>query len=194
MHDQDSVDPYVDPRTGVFVNLLGITDANRLAAADVDFAYRRTVELFSRPALGRFDLAHLRAIHRHLFGDVYPWAGELRTVNIGKGDTDFAPLQFMERYAVSIFANLAKEGHLKRLNADAFAQRAAHYLAEINAIHPFREGNGRTQREFMRQLARHAGFALSWQNLSQEDMIAASITGMNDDLDPLQSVLRARLG
>jgi len=77
VHDQDSVDPYVDPRTGVFVNLLGITDANRLAAADVDFAYRRTVELFSRPALGRFDLAHLRAIHRHLFGDVYPWAGEL---------------------------------------------------------------------------------------------------------------------
>ncbi len=124
---------------------------------------------------------------------MYLWAGELRTVNIRKGNTDFAPLLFMERYATSVFADLAAEKHLKGLDVATFAQRAAHYLAEINAIHPFHEGNGRTQREFMRQLARNAGFALSWQNLSQEDMIMASIAGMNGDLALLQSVLYARL-
>ncbi len=75
MYDQDGVDPYVDPATGVFINLLGITDATLLTAAEAGLVYLRTAELATRDPLGNFDLSHLQAIHAYLFGDVYPWAG-----------------------------------------------------------------------------------------------------------------------
>ena len=97
------VDPYLDPASGVLRNRLGITDANELAHAEAHVAASRELQLYvDRPTLGRYDLPHLQAIHRHLFSEVYDWAGEIRTINITKV-TSFAPHQHIRAYASTVF-------------------------------------------------------------------------------------------
>lgn len=128
---------------------------------------------------GKFDSAHLQAIHRYLFQDVFPWGGEFRVVNISKGNTNFGPAMHIAGALKELFDRLGKERLLVGLAAPECVTRAAFYLGEINAIHPFREGNGRTQREFIRQLGLHAAHALSWSlvgtGFTQQQMIDASI-------------------
>jgi cell filamentation protein len=147
---------------------------------------------------GNFDTAHLRAIHRYLFQDVFPWAGELRVVNISKGNTNFGPAIHIGSALTELFERLAKEKQLTGLSAFKFVERSAFYLGEINAIHPFREGNGRTQREFIRQLALHAGHPLSWSlegtGFTQQQMIDASILShTRGDNTQLAAIIEAAL-
>jgi cell filamentation protein len=110
-----------------------------------------------------------------LFGDVYAWAGELRDIDLAKGDSYFANHMHIVSAARPIFAKLATEGYLTGLDTAAFSERAAYYLGEINVLHPFREGNGRTQREFINHLAYKNGLSIAWDTITQEDMIQASI-------------------
>lgn len=112
-------DPYTDPASGVLRNRLGITDAALLEATEADFVAERSREL-SQPIAGGFDLAHLQAIHRYLFGDVYQWAGELRTIDIGKRGHLFAHYPHIQSAAVAIFRQLAQEKHLAGLGPEAF--------------------------------------------------------------------------
>ena len=139
------------------------------------FTNKRGVELQLKGVTGAFDLAHLKSIHRFLFSDVFPWAGELRVVNLSKGNSMFGPAMHIEAALADAFAKLKAEHFLANLTPPAFAQRAAFSLGEINAIHPLREGNGRTQREFIRQLAEQAGHPLSWAGFTQQAMLVASI-------------------
>jgi cell filamentation protein, protein adenylyltransferase len=141
---------------------------------------------------------HLRAIHRYLFQDVFPWAGELRVVNIAKGNAMFGPALHVAAALDDAMAKLNRESFLAGLASPAFAQRSAFYLGEINAIHPFREGNGRTQREFIRQLALHAGHPLSWAvggtGFTQQRMIDASILShTRGDNTQLAAIIEAAL-
>jgi cell filamentation protein len=147
-------DPYLDPATGVLKNRLDIADEATLEQAEADFAATRSYELSQTPLKGRFDMAHLRAIHRYLFGDIYEWAGQLRTIDISKSGNHFAHHGHLDGAAEPIFLQLAKENHLSGLSTTAFSDRAAYYLGELNALHPFREGNGRAQREFIIHNAR----------------------------------------
>ena len=135
----------------------------------------RSYELSQKPIVGRFDLDHLQAIHRHLFGDVYEWAGEIRDIDLSKGNSYFANHTHIVSAAIPIFEKLAKERYLKGLDAAAFSERAAYYLSEINALHPFREGNGRAQREFINHLARANGYIIDWTASTPERMLQASI-------------------
>ncbi len=147
---------------------------------------------------GRFDSAHLQAIHRYLFQDVFPWAGEFRIVNISKGSSNFGPAMHIAGALKEQFDKLAQEKAMVGLAVPAFVERAAFYLGEINAIHPFREGNGRTQREFIRQLALHAGHPLSWSvvgtSFTQQQMIDASIAShTRGDNTQLAAIIEAAL-
>lgn len=183
-------DPYVYPGTTVLRNKLGITDGIALAQREGDLALVRALQLRAHPIKGSFDLVHFRAIHRHIFQDVYSWAGEIRTVAISKGDTMFALPQYVESYGNQLFAQLQAEGQLKGLDHDEFARHAAYYLSEINALHPFREGNGRTQREFMSQLANESGYKLDWSKVMREAMVEASIRSFNGDNALFEKMLR----
>jgi cell filamentation protein len=137
-------------------------------------------DLELNPVRGSFDQAHLQAIHRRIFEKVYPWAGELRRVNISRpASYPFTLIPFLQKNLDEIFAKLASEGHLQSLAAAAFADRAAVYLGALNTLHPFREGNGRTQREFIRELALEAGHKLDWSRVTQRQMIEASILSHN---------------
>jgi cell filamentation protein len=139
-----SGDPYLDPRTGVFRNRLGLTDRAELAAVEKTLSAVRADQLKHRLLAGRYDLDHPRAFHWTIFQDVYPWAGQLRTVLIVKAGASFClPHQIVET-AEGIFGRLAAEDHLRGRDRQAFLDGLSTLLADVNALHPFREGNGRT--------------------------------------------------
>ena len=175
-----AIDPHFDYSAGVLRNLGDFTDQAKLDK----FERRRTAvaiyELELNPVRGNFDQADLQAIHKRIFEKVYPWAGELRQVNIARqGSYPFALVQFLKRNLDRTFGQLASEGHLKGLRVRSFVDRAAFFLGELNTLHPFREGNGRTQREFIRELAMDAGHTLNWGMVSQKQMYEASALSHN---------------
>lgn len=135
-------DPYLYPGTTVLRNKLGLRDADAL-----DRAERNLVRLRHREGVprGEFDLRHLRAIHRHLFQDVYAWAGELRTVELAKGTTAFMPQRYVVSGMADVHRRLVGSGFLRGLDRDGFAREAGQIVGDVNHVHPFREGNGRTQ-------------------------------------------------
>lgn len=187
-----SDDPYVDPDNGVLVNLLGLSDADQLQSAEADLVFARGELLDLHPLPGDYDVAHLQAFHRHLFGDVYPWAGDFRMVNIARS-ASFGDWRHIRTYLDQVFADLTTEQHLVGLDRADFVRRLAHYLGEVNAAHPFREGNGRTQRAFFRQLARDAGWSLRWSKVTAEENAAASEASLMGDNGPLEAVLSLAL-
>jgi cell filamentation protein len=129
-------DTYCYPGTTVLRNLLDLRTQPELDAFETEITFQRSTEPL--PA-GKLDEQHYRAIHRHLFQDVYEWAGELRSVRISKGGNPFCYPEYIERQLKRLFDALFEENYFKGLDADAFAAKAAHFLAEINAILPFRE-------------------------------------------------------
>jgi cell filamentation protein len=183
-----SDDPYVYPGTDVLRNELGIRDADELRRVESDLTYWRALRLATKPIPGRYDLPHLQDCHRALFGGLYAWAGQLRTVRIAKADVFCLP-QFIESSAAEIFARLARDRHLAGLPRDEFIVGLATYLGDVNALHPFREGNGRAQRVFFGRLAHDAGYRLRWQLIDAEQNIAASIAATRGDLLPLRELL-----
>lgn len=186
-------DPYTDPKTGVMYNRFEIQDKTALERVESTFAYVRSFELMRAATGGKFDLDHMKEIHRKLFGDVYEWAGEIRSIDIAKGNSMFASYHQIESYTPKITQQLAKEQYLRGLDADEFSQRAGYYMGEINALHPFREGNGRTLREFMGQLAREAGYNINWDGITREEMTKASIAAHFGNSEHLSVLIRQNL-
>jgi cell filamentation protein len=130
----------------------------------------------------------LRSSHREIFGDIYPWAGAIRVVSISRSDPFCLP-QHIEAYSAEVFGALAKERCLRGLQRMDFLDRLTHYFAEVNAIHPFREGNGGTQRAFFRQLGREAGWPIDWATLDPEANSTASRASLGADNRPLRDLL-----
>lgn len=186
-------DPYLDPQHQVLMNRLGITDPRELEQTETVLVSVRMYELTLTPIPGQFNLEHLQRIHRHLFGDIYNWAGQLRSVDITKGETRFAHYAHISDYAPQITRALAAEDHLRGLSPHAFSQRAGHYLGELNVLHPFREGNGRAMRAFVGQLAQEAGYLIQWTNVSREANISAAINAYLGDSADLANLIERNL-
>ena len=159
--------------SNVLKNKMGIRDKERLHETERKLTMLRIMELLDKPVRGAFDLKHLQAIHAYIFQDVYDWAGELRKVDIAKGNM-FCNAMFLFGQAEEIFGKLKAENYLHGLEEDGFAIRLAYYFSEINALHPFREGNGRSQREFIRCLALHNGYVINFVNADKDEMLEAS--------------------
>jgi cell filamentation protein len=184
-----SWDPYLDLETGALRNRLGIVDRAELAAAESDLTSYRLTELRESARPGDYDLAHLQVFHRLIFGDVCAWAGELRTVSIGKGAL-FCPPQRLVSHADQVFSTLARLDRLRGRTRSAFVDGLTGLLAEINYLHPFREGNGRTQRAFLGQLARAAGHPIRWTAMDPAANVAASRAAhLDGDTGPLRALL-----
>jgi cell filamentation protein len=183
-----SWDPYLDLDSGVLHNRLGITDRDQLARAEAALTAARIYELQQRPLPGGYDLTHLKTFHRVIFGDVYTWAGELRTVALGKGAA-FCPPHDLVRVGEAIFAGVARVHYLRGLQEPEFVDGLAELLAAINSLHPFREGNGRAQRAFVSQLAREAGYRVRWARMDRDTNVAASAAAHRGDTVPLRRML-----
>ena len=193
MSRYDADDTYCYPGTDVLRNKAEITNAEDLDAYEGELSTLRSIEILENPVAGQFDLAHLQRIHLSLFQDVYDWAGKIRTVDISRGKSRFANVRFIESAANDIFNKLARENWLKGLDADALSKRLAHYLSEINALHPFREGNGRVQRIFISQLSQSAGYQLDYSDLEQEQIYRAMELAFNGDESILANLIMERL-
>jgi len=144
--------------------------------AELDYAERRYSIIRSRQGIpqGDFDLKHLKAIHRHLFQDIYDWAGEIRTVEISKGGSQFQFRQYIETGMADVHRRLVASSFLKGLDRSAFASAAANIIGDVNYVHPFREGNGRTQLQYLKQLAGQAGHTLDLTKIHAIGWIEAS--------------------
>ncbi|MBE7159275.1 MAG: Fic family protein [Rhodospirillales bacterium] len=167
-------DPYCYSQSEVLRNSFDFRNQADLSKAEARLTVLRLDQLQKRPVAGKFDLEHLRDIHRHIFRDVYPWAGQLRTVSMSKGASLFCRQEFLADEGKRIFDQLKRENVLRALPQETFCGRLAYYFGEINALHPFREGNGRSQRVLLGDIARQAGYQIDFRSISRESMIEIS--------------------
>ncbi len=165
--------------TDVLKNKHDIRDSEALEKFERILSTWRLSQLREMPIAGDFDLKHLQHIHEYMFQDIYSFAGEIRTESIAKDQFIFALPQYIQSQADELFLQLKAETYLAKLPSEKFAERAAHYMAEINVIHPFREGNGRTQREFIRSLAYSNGYRLEWERTNPQQLLRASIRSIS---------------
>ncbi len=162
------VDPYLDPDTGLLRNLVGARTKQEFEAAEGALVVARALQLRDHPVRSTGDLDEFRAIHRHLFQDVYAWAGEVRTVDLRKnvdGAEHFLSVSAIDRGSLFAADELRKDRMLRGKSRDQFIDRLSHHYDQWNYVHPFREGNGRTQREFWNRVAGDAGWQLDWRSV-----------------------------
>jgi len=164
---------YCYPNSLVLKNKLNIINEYDLNIAEREITSMRAIEIEKEPLKGNLDFKHLKKIHYNFFKEIYDWAGQVRNVNISKGSV-FCYYQNIEVYAEDVFDKLKKENYLINTNKDDIYDRFSFYISEINALHPFREGNGRSQRVFMSYLAKVAGYELNFEEISCKKMIELS--------------------
>lgn len=186
------VDPYLNPSTGVLFNLIGADEPAQLARAEGDLTASRTIQLQDGQLVPPTrDLVELQSLHRHLFQDLFDWAGEVRTVDIRRsGGHPFAPFAGISVNAFHMFAELREVAYLSGLQREAFIADLARFYDALNFIHPFREGNGRTQRLFWSRLSLDAGWILDWRPIHGQQLDEASrIAREEGNLGPLLEAL-----
>ena len=171
-------DPLCYPGTIVLRNLLDIRDGELLEEVELALFLTRAEEPLPP---GSFDVEHLLAVHRFLFQDVYPWAGQIRTIRIGKQNNWFCYPEYIASELDRAFAELGDPEALRSMPRRQFSSHVAHFIAELNAVHPFREGNGRTQLTFLVMLAEHAGYGFDTAKLDRDRVLGAMIESFSGD-------------
>ena len=166
---------YCYENSEVLINNLNIKDSQKLQYYEAKITAAKSLGLRQKGITGNFNKAHFLAIHYYLFEDIYPFAGKLREENIAKGEFRFAMCEYIETELENLLQKLKNENYLQNLNKQEISKRLAYYLAELNVLHPFREGNGRTNREFIRQLALKNGYVLNLKKVSPKQILQASI-------------------
>lgn len=179
---------YFTEHDDVLENKLGITNADILKEAESKIVTLRLVELPLQKPMGDFDFQHLKNLHYYLFSDIYPFAGQIRQIDIAKGGSVFCYVQNIETMQEVIFDSLKKEHVLVGFEKEMLVQRLAYYAGELNALHPFREGNGRTIRAFLNLIAQNAGFTMHFSLANAEELLEADIATFAGDLKPLVKV------
>lgn len=165
--------------TNVLKNKFGIKDLNTLKCIEEEIVSAKLYELMKNPVLGRFSKTHFFKIHQFLFGDIYSFAGKIRKEQIWKGDTMFYPPNSIDNELHKIF-NVISDCRKRKLDKDELLDITAYIMTELNIVHPFREGNGRTIREFIRQWFWNFGYNLNWGNVDKDIILEASIKSVDD--------------
>ena len=181
---------YCYPETDVLKNKLGIKDDNTLTIAEREITSLKLLKLYNMPIMREFNFKTLCKIHKIIFEDIYEWAGLIRRGDfLSKGNSIFCKGSYIVGSAKIIFENIQKENNLCELNKLKFIERMAYYMGEINALHPFREGNGRTAREYFRQLSLNAKYTLDFSKTEKEKLLTADIEAFNGKYDKLIIIL-----
>ena len=183
---------YCYPHSNVLKNKFNIHSDEELKNIERQVTSVRAAQILRNPIKGNFDEAHLKEIHKNLFQDIYYWAGEFRKVNISKGNP-FCLFEYVPEQLHNLFQELKNESYLAFLDKETLASRLAYYLGELNAIHPFREGNGRTQRLFIMELALKNGYILDLSKVKQKEMLYASIQSFDLNYGPMTKIIRDSL-
>ncbi len=169
---------YCYPDTDTLINKLNIHSQRKLLDAETRIVSIRLYQLQVQPISGNFDFKHLCSIHNHIFQDLYDWAGKPRTVDIAKGNSLFCPSWNIYGYADDVFRNFYNNCLNSSSSIEQFVKIFASYYADLNALHPFREGNGRSQREFCRELCLQCGYLFDITHTCRDEMLQASIDSL----------------
>lgn len=180
---------YCYPNSNVLKNKIGFKDLNKLCTFEGDYTQLRNAEIIVKPIKGNLDFAHLKKIHSHIFQDIFDWAGKVRTVNIAKGNM-FCDCKFIDSYSEDIFKNLKKNDYLIGTDKKQFADKLATCIGDINALHPFREGNGRSTRSFIQYVANVAGYELNYNLTNRDAMMEASIESFTCNYEKFSKIFQ----
>lgn len=175
--------------TDVLINKLNITNDEDLFNAERELVSLRVSAFNDNPLKGNFDFKYLKDIHKYLFQDVYRWAGDIRNCNIAKKDL-FCLTEHIESFGTDVFNKLKKEKYFVDYDNETKLNKLVELFADINALHPFREGNGRSQRVFVESLAKINGINLDLTNVSKTDMVIASHDSINGDYEKLRELFQ----
>lgn len=173
-----NVDKYVYPDTDILINKFNCRDAERLKEIEALSTGGNLAYLQLHPINGNFDFNHLKDIHRFIFQDLFEWAGQIRTVDIGKNNL-FCRAQFIDSYAESVFDDFYSSCNDTKNEIGKFISVFAKHYSDMNALHPFREGNGRAQREFARELCLECGYVFDLTQTTHNEMLDASVRSFN---------------
>ena len=179
---------YCYPESNVLVNYFDIKDNSILEKVERKIVLAKLYILRQNQRTMKFDINSFLDIHKFLFEDIYPFAGKLRTENIAKDNFSFAEWEYIEDELTKLLAELKEENFLHGLTREQLAKRLAYYMSELNVLHPFREGNGRTIREFIRELAYDNGYLLDIRNIEANDMLEACKKSITDTTE-LENIL-----
>lgn len=171
---------YCYPDTNVLKNKLNIRDIDLLKEAEEAITAVKQLELLQNPINGHFSKAHFLNIHQFIFGDIYAFAGRIRKEQISKADTMFYPPESIDEELNKVFAKIKAAAMTREKSEEKIFDNLAYVMAELNIIHPFREGNGRTIREFIRLMAKRCGYRLNWGLADKNDILEASILSVDD--------------
>lgn len=184
-----STDPY--SQDGVLKNKFGEKDPRKLEILEKRSTIRGWIklqnELIATPNL-KLDTALIKKIHKNLFEDVYNWAGEYRTVNIVKGKTMFANALYVPAALEDLVTKLNRDITSKSITSNNISEKLAYYYGELNMIHPFREGNGRTQKIFIEKVADNLGYSLQLEKVDSKKLLEVTIESVNGTGRPLKKV------
>lgn len=188
MEQEERTSKYCYPNSNILKNNLGIQNEKVLQTYEAKITAAKSLGLRQQGITGSFDKKHFLAIHEYLFEDIYPFAGKLREENIAKGNFRFAQWEYIEVELEKLLTNLKNENYLANLSKEQLAKRLAYYLSELNVLHPFREGNGRANREFIRQLALKNGYVLNLKQVSSKQILEASVISIINN-EPLEKII-----
>lgn len=174
--------------TTCLINKFGIKDDKKLAQLETIITTAKCKELETNPISGNFGFDHYKTIHKYIFDDLYDWAGTIRTVPISKKGTIFAEPESIEPLAERIFSTLQKENCYIEYDHDHYIDSLVDLYCKTNMLHPFREGNGRTQRVFMTQLIRHTGHDINFSTIDTDELMIATIQSANGVIDYLRII------
>ena len=187
-YEYERDDYYCYSNSSVLKNKLNIEDEKALNEAEREITAIKILELIDKPLKGELDFDYIKKLHKHLFSDIYDWAGELRRTDISKGNI-FCQHELIEVNAEVLFNELKTENYLERLDKNTIIKRLAYYLGDLNTIHPFREGNGRVQRLFIRELASRVGYLINFDSITTEEMIQASDKTFHHDYEMMEELI-----
>jgi len=169
--------------TKVLKNKFGLKDIETLKEAEAEIVFSALLELEINPVQGNFNKDHLYKIHKFLFGDLYDFAGKTRQEDIAKGKTKFCIYNFIDEQLEILFEKI-KEVDINDLDSkEKVSDYITYIMAELNIIHPFREGNGRAIREFVRELSKKLGYNLDWNKTDKEELLDAMVKSVFDSSD-----------
>jgi cell filamentation protein len=171
--------------TSCLINKLGIKDDKKLKEFEAAVTLAKASDLETQPISDAFDVEHYKAIHKFLFEDIYDWAGKYRTINMSKKGTSFAQADKIPALMNACFKKLKDNNSFRNNSFDEFVENMVDFYQVTNMIHPFREGNGRTQRIFIAQLIRYNGYDISFADVDSDDLMIATIQAANGVKDNL---------
>lgn len=161
-------------------NKLNIRDSKLLKTAEEEITLIKQMELLKNPIKGNFSKTHFMNIHKFIFEDIYLFAGKIRREQISKADTMFYPPNLIDKELDKVFAKIKEKNMIRETDEEKIFDNLAYVMAELNIIHPFREGNGRSIREFIRLMAKRMGYDLNWGNVDKEELLEASIMSVDN--------------